>query len=81
MEFLKYYREEGEKKYKCIIKGSDDKGERECGEVIATSKDSLWNLKRHVSRKHDKVFRSHVEKKNLKVGIIQLEQPKPPMQN
>ncbi|XP_059415495.1 uncharacterized protein LOC132151405 [Carassius carassius] len=66
MEFLKYFIKESEQRYRCILQGDDhdDQAEGECGDVIATTKGSCWNLKRHVSRKHFKVFHSHLESKS-----------------
>ena len=36
-------------------KDEDQEQERECGDVVSTTKESLWNLKLHISRKHDGV--------------------------
>lgn len=68
MEFAKYFKKEADRSYRCTIpvkiKYDDDKQkERECNEIVSVSKDSLWNLKRHLSRKHDGVLREHSSKK------------------
>ena len=65
MEFAKYYKSLDDKRYQCIIKIKDDDGEeKECGDVISVGKDSFWNLKRHVSRKHEHIHLAHTEKKS-----------------
>ena len=53
----KYFHKETDKthrwKIKVTYKDEDQEQERECGDLVSTTKQSLWNLKRHVSLKHD----------------------------
>lgn len=47
---------------KVKIKVKNEQGEetgRECGDAVKVSKDSYWNLKRHIARKHEDVLRKH----------------------
>ena len=43
-------------KIKVTYKDEDQDQEWECGDVVSTTKESLRNLKRHISRKHDGVL-------------------------
>ncbi len=43
------------------IDDSDVEHDQECGDTISVSKDSYFNLKRHIMRKHDSVLREHGE--------------------
>lgn len=63
MEYKKHYKKQTEKTYKCLQKNDD--GE-ECGDILAVSKDTLWNLKRHISRKHASVLRQHENAKKAR---------------
>ena len=68
MEFNKYFKKENEKSYRCTINikltnNDNVVQENECGDIISVSKDSFWNLKRHISRKHENVLREHAGKK------------------
>ncbi len=45
------------------IDDNDVEHEQECGDTISVSKDSYFNLKRHIMRKHDSVLREHAEAK------------------
>ncbi len=40
---------------------NDIEHDQECGDTISVSKDSYFNLKRHIMRKHDSVLREHGE--------------------
>ncbi len=40
---------------------NDVEHEQECGDTISVSKDSYFNLKRHIMRKHDSVLCEHGE--------------------
>lgn len=66
MEFKKYFKEENEKSYRCTIKKRTNSDnvvqENECGDIVSVSKGSFWNLKRHISRKHESVLREHAGK-------------------
>ncbi len=55
MEFVKYFQKQTDRSYRCTIpvKKLDD--------TISVSKDSYFNLKRHIMRKHDSVLREHGE--------------------
>ncbi len=63
MEFMKYFQKQTDRPYRCTIpvKKIDDnvEHEQECGDTISVSKDSYFNLKRHILRKHDSVLREH----------------------
>ncbi len=66
MEFVKYFQKQTDRSYRCTIpvKKIDDNDvehEQECGDTISVSKDSYFNLKRHIMRKHDSVLREHGE--------------------
>ncbi len=66
MEFVKYFQKQTDRSYRCTIpvKKLDDNDvehEQECGDTISVSKDSYFNLKRHIMRKHDSVLREHGE--------------------
>ncbi len=66
MEFVKYFQKQTDRSYWCTIpvKKLDDNDvehEQECGDTISVSKDSYFNLKRHIMRKHDSVLREHGE--------------------
>ncbi len=66
MEFVKYYQKQTDRSYRCTIpvKKLDDNDvehEQECGDTISVSKDSYFNLKRHIMQKHDSVLREHGE--------------------
>ena len=68
MEFKKYFKKENEKSYRCTINiklANNDNvvQENECGDIVSVSKDSFWNLKRHISRKHERQLREHAGKK------------------
>ncbi len=41
------------------IDDNDVEHDQECGDTISVSKDSYFNLKRHIMRKHDSVLREH----------------------
>ncbi len=62
MEFVKYFQKQTDRSYRCTIpvKKIDDNNvehDQECGDTISVSKDSYFNLKRHIMRKHDSVQR------------------------
>ncbi len=62
MEFVKYFQKQTDRSYRCtipVIKIDDNNVEhdQECGDMISVSKDSYFNLKRHIMRKHDSVLR------------------------
>ncbi len=68
MEFVKYFQKQTDRSYRCTIpvKKIDDNNvehdqdqDQECGDTISVSKDSYFNLKRHIMRKHDSVLREH----------------------
>lgn len=67
MEFLKYFEceKQGDRSYKCKIQvktlEEEVEHEEECGDIVVVSKDSYYNLRRHVMRKHDEVVRKHQE--------------------
>ncbi len=66
MEFVKYFQKQTNRSHRCTIpvKKIDDNDvehEQECGDTISVSKDSYFNLKRHIMRKHDSVLREHGE--------------------
>ncbi len=66
MEFVKYFQKQTDRPYRCTIpvKKIDDNDvehEQECGDTISVSKDSYFNLKRHIMRNHDSVLREHGE--------------------
>ncbi len=66
MEFVKYFQKQTDRSYRCTIpvKKIDDNDvehDQECGDTISVSKDSYFNLKRHIMRKHDSVLREHGE--------------------
>ncbi len=66
MEFVKYFQKHTDRSYRCTIpvKKIDDNDvehDQECGDTISVSKDSYFNLKRHIMRKHDSVLREHGE--------------------
>ena len=50
----KCFEKQSEDQYmcKCVVKKHDR--EEQCNDIIKANKDSLWNLKRHVVRKHDR---------------------------
>ncbi len=55
-----------DRSYRCTIpvKQIDDNDvehDQECGDTISVSKDSYFNLKRHIMRNHDSVLREHGE--------------------
>ena len=60
MEFKKYFSKAGDLNFKCLQKMDD--GEEVCSDVVAVSKDTCWNLKRHLIRKHPDVVKKHEEK-------------------
>ncbi len=65
-----HFKKDPEETCRCIIPISvtDDDNvvqEKECGDSVTVSKDSLWNLKRHVLRKHGGVLKEDVEKKPI----------------
>lgn len=45
----------------CKKQENDVEHEQECGDTVAVSKDSYFNLKRHIIRKHDEVLPEHGE--------------------
>ncbi len=51
MEFVKYFQKQTDRSYRCTIPVK--KHDQECGDTISVSKDSYFNLKRHIMRKHD----------------------------
>ncbi len=53
MEFVKYFQKQTDRSYRCTIDDNDVEHEQECGDTIAVSKDSYFNLKRHIMRKHE----------------------------
>ncbi len=62
MEFVKYVQKQTDRSYRCTIpvKKIDDNNvehDQECGDTISVSKNSYFNLKRHIMRKHDSVLR------------------------
>ncbi len=66
MEFVKYFQKQTDRSYRCTIpvKNIDDNDvehDQECGDTISVSKDSYFNLKRHIMRNHDSVLREHGE--------------------
>ncbi len=68
MEFVKYFQKQTDSSYRCTIpvKQIDDNDvehEQECGDMSSVSKDSYFNLKRHIMRKHDSVLREHRAKR------------------
>ncbi|KAG5269702.1 hypothetical protein AALO_G00205090, partial [Alosa alosa] len=68
MEFVKYFRKETDKAYKCTIptKKIDTNNveqEQPCGDTVSVSKNSYWNLRRHISRKHESVLREQTQNK------------------
>ncbi len=67
MEFVKYFQKQTDRPYRCTIPvkkiDKDVEHEQECGDTISVSKDSYFNLKRHIMRKHDSVLREHGEAK------------------
>ncbi len=63
---MKYFQKQTDRSHRCTIpdKKLDDNDvehEQECGDTISVSKDSYFNLKRHIMRKHDSVLREHGE--------------------
>ncbi len=57
---MKYFQKQTDRSYRCTIpvKKIDDNDvehDQECGDTISVSKDSYFNLKRHIMRKHDSV--------------------------
>jgi hypothetical protein len=55
----KYFEKNTTYEYKCKIKTKDENGvelDKACGSVVVVSKDSLWNLKRHLIRSHPDVI-------------------------
>ncbi len=63
---MKYFQKQTDRSYRCTIpvKKIDDNDvehDQECGDTISVSKDSYFNLKRHIMRKHDSVLREHGE--------------------
>ncbi len=63
---MKYFQKQTDRSYRCTIpvKKLDDNDvehEQECGDTISVSKDSYFNLKRHIMRKHDSVLRERGE--------------------
>lgn len=65
MDFKYCFNEIVSLEHKCKIKikvGNEqgEESERECGETVKVSKDSFWNLKQHIARKHDNVLRKDV---------------------
>ncbi len=66
MEFVKCFQKQTDRSHRCTIpvKKLDDNDvehDQECGDTISVSKDSYFNLKRHIMRKHDSVLREHGE--------------------
>ena len=67
MEFQKYFEKQvdTDRSYKCKIHvkklEEDVEHEEECGHIVNVGKDSYFNLRRHVMRKHDEVVRKHQE--------------------
>ncbi len=65
MEFVKYFQKQTDRSYRCTIPvkklDNDVEHDQECGDMISVSKDSYFNLKRHIMRKHDSVLREHGE--------------------
>ena len=41
--------------------------ENKCGDIVSVSKDSFWNLKRHISRKHE---RDNTQQKVSKLNTV-----------
>ena len=66
MEFANYFKKTADKTYTCTIKvkETEDADETERGEKVTTSKDSFWNLKRHISRRHEETLRQHNGRKS-----------------
>ncbi len=63
-EIWKYFQKQTDRSYRCTIpvKKLDDNDvehDQECGDRISVSKDSYFNIKRHIMRKHDSVLREH----------------------
>ncbi len=63
---MEIFPKQTDRSYRCTIpvKKLDDNDiehEQECGDTISVSKDSYFNLKRHIMRKHDSVLREHGE--------------------
>ncbi len=61
MEFRYCFIEVASLTHKCKlkIKFKNEQGEeteKECGETVKVSKDSFWNLKWHIARKHEDVL-------------------------
>ena len=54
----KCFEKQSEDQYmcKCVVKKHDR--EEQCNDIIKSNKDSLWNLKRHVVRKHEDVMKN-----------------------
>jgi hypothetical protein len=56
--------------YKCKctrktkVPGSQEDIEKSCDETVVVGKDTAWNLKRHIARKHPNVFKE-IEAKEL----------------
>ncbi len=55
---MKYFQKQTDRSHRCTIpdKKLDDNDvehEQECGDTISVSKDSYFNLKRHIMRKHE----------------------------
>ena len=76
MEFVKYYKKVSDLTYRCTVHVKTEDAEpetadeTECSEVIKISKESFWNLKRHMTRKHPAILHQHNEKKSQGLFIL-----------
>ena len=70
MEFKQHFKKKSDTKFQCVVKTTEDGAERECAEFVSVSKGSFWNLRRHMSRKHEAIYNQQNEKKSK--GLLSL---------